>query len=558
MRKESAKDAQPAALSFCAAEPTALEQWSAELPLVNTAETARLIAIATEELAEVRMTPLRRLELLDVIRPTLRYICTRINRASTTKTTLTDDTSPHQLQRNLCRAYGAAFEQTLVALEAEKPANKDLLARIGHRVITELSLTILQCMQHYLEVPTNFWQQLNTTFAELERRDLGDYKLKDDEVANQGLTVREAYLRTLLLQTCNYNKLNQNELNHLYNALEEWSGHASLSTDLEGSVYAIDLASNLGPVQAERAEQTGTWLGLRTEVLTYELEAYMKEVSTNVVVPDTVDNELIQHAILAWSSVHPRAFRRIPTESQIRVCIGLRAVHFFLSGGIEFNEQITNTDTFLRREVNPFLDVAFESAGSSVEDDPWGRAHDLKVPIPENPNIEEPSRILFESQKPARTETKYSHHELRALDTSPKGYRLRWPEAMAREAQVGEIIALREEVDERWCVAVIRWISQSGSFAEMGVELLAPKAIPIAIRSIRKISGTTEFQRGLLLPSLEAIDQPATIITPNIQFVERQKVSIQRQGLQTTGMLMSLVEKAQSFNQFTFRVLDGY
>lgn len=558
MRKESAEDAPQATLSFCAAVPAAFEQWSAGLPLVNTAETARLISIAIKELAEVRLTPPLRLELLDVIRPTLRYICTRMNRTSSAKTGQTDAPSPHQLQHNLCNAYVVAFEEMLVALGDEKPGSKDGLARIGHRVITELSLMLLQCKQYYVDVPGNFWQQLNTTFAELEKRDLGDYKLKDDEAANQELSVREAYLRTLLLWACNPNNLNQSELNHLYNALEEWSGHASLSTDLKGSVFAIDLTSNLGPVQAERAEPTGSWLALRTEVLTYELEAYLKEVSTSVIVPEAVDNDLIQHAISAWSSIHPRAFRRIATVSQIRVCIGLRAVHFFLSGGVEFAEQITNTDTFLRREVNPFLEVDFEPVASSIEDDPWGRAHDLKVPIPENPNIEEPSRILFESQKRPRTETRYSHHELRALDTSPKGYRLRWPEAMAREAQVGEIIALREEVDERWCVAVIRWISKSQSFAEMGVELLAPRAIPIAIRGIRKISGATEFQRGLLLPGLDSIEQPATILTPKIQFVERQKVSIQRQGLQNTGMLLSLLQKTESFNQFTFRVLDGY
>ena len=558
MRKETAKDPKPVALSFCAAEPAALEQWSAELPLVNTEATAQLLSDATEELADIDLGPLRRLELLDVIRPTLRYICTRIQRNPLGKTKQWDAPSPHHLQRSLCKAYGVAFEQTLEALDQDKPPNKDLLARIGHRLITELSLTILHSLQHYIEVPENFWQQLHSTYAALERRDLGDYMLKDDETVNRDLSVREAYVRILLLQTCKPNQLNQNELNHLYNALEEWAGHASLSVDLTESVFAVDLTSDAAPVYAEQSRDQGTWLGLRTEVLTYELQAYLNAISTHVAVPDTVNNDLIQHAVSAWSSIHMRRFRRLATDSQVRLCIGLRAVHFFLSGGIGFNEQIANTDTSLRREVNPFLEVDFESVASRVEDDPWGQAHDLKVPIPENPNIEEPSRIFFESQTPPPVESKYAHYELKTLDTSPQGYRLRWPEAMPREAQLGEFIALREESDARWCVAVIRWISKSHDFAEMGIELLAPKAIPIAIRSIRKISGSTEFQRGLLLPSLEALNKPATIVTPKIQFVEQQKVSIQRQGLQTTAMLLSVTEKTESFNQFTFRVLGGY
>ena len=48
------------------------------------------------------------------------------------------------------------------------------------------------------------------------------------------------------------------------------------------------------------------------------------------------------------------------------------------------------------------------------------------------------------------------------------------------------------------------------------------------------------------------------MITPKLPFHEQQKISIQRQGLQTTGLLMDLAENTQSFNQFTFRVLDGY
>ncbi|NKC00247.1 MAG: hypothetical protein GKR90_17425 [Pseudomonadales bacterium] len=559
MAKSSGSDmSSPPTLSFCAAETAALEQWTAELPLVNTQETTRLLALAATELSEIELSPQQRLELLDVIRPSLRYICTRIDRASLGKGTRDSGTASQTLQRHMCNAYRRAFDQTLVALEKDKPPSKDLLSRIGHRLISELSLTMLRSFQYYIQVPETFWSQLHSAYAELERRELEDYKLKDGEAVVRDLTIRESYLRILLLQTGKPNQLNHTELTNLYTALEEWSKHASLVDPVSDAIFTVDLTGNQPAQFSQLQPKTGALRGLRTEVITYELEAYLNSVSSTVVVPENVSNELILHAIASWGTMQPRAYNRIASETPIRLSIGLRATHYFLSGGIDFTEQISNADALLRREVNPFLEVDYEPMAAPADDDPWSQAHDLKIKMPENPNVEEPNRILLESAKQDTAQRKYDHYELVAADTSPGGYRVRWPEKMPREARVGELVSLREESDPRWCVAVVRWISRSGEHAEMGVEFLSPKAIPVAIRNIRKMGGGTEFQRALLLPGLDSIDQPATMITPKLPFAEQQKISVQRQGLQTTGMLMDLVVNTQSFNQFTFRVLDGY
>jgi hypothetical protein len=62
----------------------------------------------------------------------------------------------------------------------------------------------------------------------------------------------------------------------------------------------------------------------------------------------------------------------------------------------------------------------------------------------------------------------------------------------------------------------------------------------------------------LLLPALEAIGQPAMLITPRLPYRESQKVQIRRHGIQATGQLMRRVRMTESFTQFTFRMLDGY
>ena len=267
--------------------------------------------------------------------------------------------------------------------------------------------------------------------------------------------------------------------------------------------------------------------------------------------------DLLRHLVEAWSVMQTRTFGRFATNVPVLVAVGLSATHYFLSGGCVFTDQLANADELLRREVNPFLDVDYEPSHGE-EPDVWSQAHDLKVRMPQNPNIASPESILI--QKPA-VESQlraFVHYETLAIDTSPGGYRMEWLDTVPLNATVGELVALREEQAARWCVAVIRWIRQKGERISMGVELLSPRAIPVALRAIQKRGGPTDYARGLLLPEIEALNQTATIITPVLPFTGKQKIQIQRQGIQTTGQLLKSQLKTESFNQFTFRMLDGY
>jgi hypothetical protein len=92
----------------------------------------------------------------------------------------------------------------------------------------------------------------------------------------------------------------------------------------------------------------------------------------------------------------------------------------------------------------------------------------------------------------------------------------------------------------------------------MGVELLAPQAKPVAVRLIQAKGGKTEYQRAFLLPELKPVGRPATLITPANPFKSGQKIHLSMTGKQNTAQLGDCLLKTESFNQFTFRVLDGY
>ena len=162
-----------------------------------------------------------------------------------------------------------------------------------------------------------------------------------------------------------------------------------------------------------------------------------------------------------------------------------------------------------------------------------------------------------ETGQEERRERTFRFYDAQILDASPNGYRIEWKSDRPPQLQSGELLAIRDETDPRWCIAVVRWLRQVSNVS-IGVELLSPRAIPVAARVIQKKGGPTDFARALLLPELKPINQPAQLITPNLPFQAHQKVHIQRQGIQTTAQLSECVLSTESFNQFTFRMLDGY
>jgi len=246
--------------------------------------------------------------------------------------------------------------------------------------------------------------------------------------------------------------------------------------------------------------------------------------------------------------------------------VGLRAAHYFLSGAVDFIDQLDQTDAMVRREVNPFLteNAPQPGAGPRQAKDVWDDAFDLRVRIPENPNIVHPETLLRRESERSRQRTVqerddgFRYFDTTALDTSPGGYRIRWNEPLPGAVQTGDFLAMRDANDPRWCVAIIRWIRLDAEGTTMGIELLAPRAIPVAIRVLNKRGGPSDYARGFLLPELKLINQPATLITPLMPFQSGQKIHIQRQGVQATAQLTQSVLRTESFNQFSFRMLDGY
>jgi hypothetical protein len=575
----TAPEAELDKLSLWDEDPAAVREWVGTLPMANTAEAATQIRQATFEIARLKTDFGTRMALLEAIRPTLHYLCARLDR-----TAITNSHSDaiarlaQRLQTNLCSGYKAVILAGLVESDAED-ANSTIALAI-HRALSDLSRTLLRTLQFYVAPADRLWFDLNQLYLLAERLGTQAESFEDSENHSESqCTATDAYLRSILLATSKPNQLRHRQLGQVFNALEFWTPKVSIDARCDDPLFMVDLESDQGPRYAKLLENPAQPRCIRTEVLVYELETYLKEMDSHIAVPDYVDEDLLDHIVGAWGIMRQRAFRRAPASGSVKVAVGLRAAHYFLSGRIDFADQLDEEDTVLNHEVNPFLAAVDDAipvrgtSNASSRKDVWDDAFDLRAKIPVNPSIGDPDRILLQGygrDKQANTKSTVTtarsndtpgalhFYDTTAMDTSPGGYRIRWNEPLPTNVQAGELVAMRDATDPRWCIAVIRWIRQDNDGTSMGIELISPRAIPLAVRVINKRGGPSDFARALLLPALEPIDQPATLITPLMPFQAGQKVHIQRQGIQTTAQLSQCILKTESVNQFTFRMLDGY
>lgn len=500
-------------LSVCNADPEAIGQWASELPMANIAAAASHLRTLVFELSRLRTDYLTRLELLESIRPTVYYAAARIDRqaqAGGIRWQASLDQA-QELQRSLAEGYKAVVLGALPIVADDKSARESALQSI-HRGLSDLAHVWLRALRHYLPAEPGLWLDLNQLCELALSLDCGGHRVRDPENHNAATTtILQAWLRPALLSLARPNQLRPAELNQLFNALEQWSAQVSLQADPPQALFSVDLSADHPPTAARRRGGGRTVFGVQTDVLAYELEAFLREIPSSVPVPDFITAKLLRHVATAWSSAQSREHRRMRLSGGVEVGIGLRTASACLAHEME-----------ARRE----RERARENA----------------------PEVTTPAPV-----------SSASTHTTSGRDTSPLGYRLTWPDGLPPTAQVGELLALREEGAQGWCIGVLRWIgTERGGAAETGVELLSPTAVPVSARVVRTRGGISGYSKALLLPAIPALQREASIITPRMPFQPMQKVQMQRGRSQTNLHLGPCIAQTENYNQFAFRLLGSY
>jgi hypothetical protein len=262
---------------------------------------------------------------------------------------------------------------------------------------------------------------------------------------------------------------------------------------------------------------------------------------------------LLQHLIQAWSELSERSFSRVAHDGTLEACLGLTATHYFLAGGRDFEVMMMGDQgRFIISDAdNPFLkpkQVTVHRPDERTGKDVWAMAFG-------SADVDTGKRdFKLDFQEHAQGDgTRYDTHICQIVNISPGGYCIEWSGEVPSGVRAGEILGLREDGHNSWSVGVIRWVKQlPGHGAQVGIEVLAPKAKPCGARVVKKTGEATEYMRTLLLPELKAINRPATLITPALTFRSGYKLVLNLDGEEIKAHLGQQVSSTPSFSQFEF------
>jgi hypothetical protein len=157
-------------------------------------------------------------------------------------------------------------------------------------------------------------------------------------------------------------------------------------------------------------------------------------------------------------------------------------------------------------------------------------------------------------------DTSHCTQSWKMVNVSAGGYCLLWDNLEMTRAQVGELLGIREESDPdtfHWRLGVIRWLKYNDKRGlDLGVQMLSPGAVGIAARRDKKGRGRNEdYTRGLLLPEIASLQQPATLLLPSPPFKPGDTAIVNCHGRDVRVRLTKLVENTGSFAQFQFTSL---
>ncbi|WP_437882644.1 molecular chaperone [Pseudomonas sp. LRF_L74] len=551
-------------LSFCDGSPRDLKRWIAGLPKANIGETARQLYQSLVELNQV-ITPVDiRLQLLELLRPEVYFVCTHLERHFLNQSIVLDE-RPRKVA-NLCQALQnhLAIGYKLIITRVADRFSKDraqILAAALQRASHSLYGPLVRSSQLYCPVPEGLWLELHQLHAIARQFGLHKGQIADRLAQDgKGLSQEQVYLAALLLGCARCNQLRQNSIARLAEALEGWSLHARLlPADDPYSLFAF-LPQQDGPPRYRSLFKDGErqhMLGLDPHQLVDSIKEYLltdaKDRNDKLLrVPENISEDLLQHLGSAWGDIAARTFQRNPGRGSLTLCIGMSAVHFFLGGKRSFSDQLKLPEAPQSVQFKPV----------SGAPDIWSNAFDAQ---PGNNDWE--NGLPFEEikyHKPIADEPEqdkqgdaYPLFELGIVNHSPGGYCLSWPKEVPGQMQAGEVIAIQDTPGQAWSVGVVRWIRQvRGGGTQMGIELIAPLAQPCGLQLVRKSEQSSQFLRALLLPAISAISRPATLITPRLPFQESNKVTINLNGEETRAILVRRQTSTGSFSQFEYRKLD--
>lgn len=520
--------------------PAETQAWLASLPLADSVQTAQQLYQALFTLNRMAIDSDDRLLLMELYRKPVAAVSaglqTHFARLALPLKPRLKQLADFLCQLHLEMAYG--YKHVIRAgLAARKPYESEVFLFALERAIRYLGEVLLRSYQIYMPAPAGVWKEIHSFYRYAELHDCAG-KLFAIEGVEEGATIAGSYLQTLMLALCGPYQLPQNECLQVNAFLARWANKATIapvkpSTDPVGH-FLIDFDADHAAVPFPRDVSLQEAPGLRA-LNAVELARVAHDFSKRLqkgAAPNTLGlgfecigagcGDTLKRMLRFWGLAGPRQFSRRRSQQPLALCVGLNAVHFFASGQQPFSPPQAPVETA-------------DNAASTPD-----RA-ELEAELREERSITAPLPELF------RVDSRWQ-----VRDESAAGLSLARSGDLGVPIRVGDLLGIQNPALQQWRIGVVRWVKSADTqHVEMGVEMLAPHALPVAVRPAG-MKGAA-FSQALLLPPIEALHQPASLLLARGNILPGEDLElVEGEQAARRVRILDTVERSAGFVQVVF------
>ena len=557
----------------CETHPLKVKDWLDRLPLsnikantnteTNTGEAMRLVYHELTKLNRSTIPTQHRFQILEYFRTPVQYITTELKKhylgapLPLTEINLKAAHLTRELHMEMANGYKIIIDNLLV-----NNATASMMLIHLHRTISYLSRVVLTSYQMYATCPPTVWHDIHQLYRYAEQKKLHDSPIQDIEnPVNSSRSISSIYKQCLLLALTNPYQLSQEGITDIYAALSgDWTLYSGLTMvgdpNSVSGTFIVNLTKDEPPTALAYSKDCPMELCCALD--TTDLVDYLHLLASGKVeqlpsAPNaaTLSPGLSRWLISAWGIVSRRSFPRLRKTGTFMLVIGLQAAYHFAEKTAEAPLAPVKKDQLksLVLLTNPAYNDTEKT--TALRNNSARGDYFKKQPINKSPG-EKSLTLQFPGIK-----TTPLTYACTVINESTGGAGLAWTgDNQQKKFHNGEIVSIKIANDhgcDEWELAVIRWVRNTKpSELEFGIEILAPTAEAVFVRTLIAERNGEPTIPALLLPEVKDDNQSISLVTPANVFQIGAEITITTSCGTRQALLTETLENTPGFTQFRF------
>jgi hypothetical protein len=510
-----------------------LRKWAEKLPRLNFEESALALCKALFDVNRTSLSPAQRFEALEVLAPEVdqliatlpKHYATLTFPMSYAKRAVYEHTQT--LLEEISAGYNAVITE-LVRGDAEVNAANTRTRDALLRAVEYTGQRIVHAYSVYEDSPDGCWGELHRLYHFAEQKGMAGIRV--EYLADH--SIRDAYLRIVMLGLANPHHLMQGEAIGLYAHLRKWCLSVRLVRIEElrekpdqyvlGNTFIVDLSSEEAPrfclsdSDPQHDQIRVLCLDELIRIVTDAIHKLSKREHLDIT--ERLHRDFLRRLRNAWGSRQKRKGARNPQNGVAVIAAGLASSHYFISGEQDFvpedGEIAQHGSAFEREQELSLMPLEHEEwkQGETKEKLAKGvlkpRSFGFDVDARENDVWKKANSVTV--QQKTGLELSVEERLLKTLftldyrDCSAGGFGLEYCGEKGLRLRVGEVVALREQAAGgaiRWSLSAVRWLfcGHGKAGIQIGLHRIGGEASVVAVRGLVGEGAGSHYLRALML-----------------------------------------------------------